>query len=393
MKKTLLALSLAAILLVGCDEPTKNLTAVTSTLAVDEVSADTRHTMILDEDGNLYANGWNEDGALGDGISVGTTITAPTKVMEDVASIDTGYNFTMIVKEDGTLWGTGNNANGQLGIGSTADATSFTEAIDSNGNSMTNVASVYTGHDFTLALKNDGTLWATGANYHGELGLTDNTDRNVFTQVTGLGSTVSKVATGDYHSVILLSDGTLLTAGDNTFGQLGNNSTTNLNTFTSISNSIGTVSSMGANQAGTFIVNSSGEVYVAGDNWNGAIGTGATYANHTFTKLTGISNAVKVDGKYTSALIVTSSGELYYTGLNGIGQGGAGTTTQIDSFTKVVDSGVSTGNRQISTGDYTSFYVSTSNVLYGTGDNYFANLGVGTSGANTGYTVFTAVTE
>ena len=84
---------------------------------------------------------------------------------------------------------------------------------------------------------------------------------------------------------------------------------------------------------------------------------------------------------------------MYYTGLNGIGQGGAGTTTQIDSFTKVVDSGVSTGNRQISTGDYTSFYVSTSNVLYGTGDNYFANLGVGTSGANTGYTVFTAVTE
>ena len=47
----------------------------------------------------------------------------------------------------------------------------------------------------------------------------------------------------------------------------------------------------------------------------------------------------------------------------------------------------------VTIGGHTSFYVSTSNVLYGTGDNYFANLGVGTSGANTGYTVFTAVTE
>ena len=37
----------------------------------------------------------------------------------------------------------------------------------------------------SLILKNDGTLWCTGYNSNGELGLGDITNRNIFTQEIG----------------------------------------------------------------------------------------------------------------------------------------------------------------------------------------------------------------
>lgn len=404
MKKSLLALSLAAILLTGCDGPTK--VTVTPDMSIAQISADTRHTMELDSDGNLYAVGWNEVGAMGDGIATGTTVMNPTIVFSDVESVDTGFNFTMVVKKDGTLWGTGENWGGQLGLGSMTDATVFTQAIDSNDNLMTGVASVYTGNSFTLALKDDGTLWVAGANGNGQLGLGDNADRTKFTQVIGLGSTVAKVATGDYHSIIVLTNGDILTAGDNNFGSLGNgaNGGTVL-AFTKVTDTatVGTVSHIAANQVGSFIVNSDGDLYVAGDNWasdggttygTGGLGTGSTYSYHTFTKLSNISNIVGIEAKYTSVALATSDGKLLVSGNNSHGQLGTGTSADfITEFTEVSSTGVSAGERKISTGNYTGFYVTSAGVLYGAGDNWFGNLGNGLAGAGTGYTTFTAVTE
>lgn len=393
MKKTLLALGLAAILLTGCDGPTKVLTA--PELEAGQISADTRHTMTLDADGNLYANGWNEVGALGNGIAVGDTIAVATKVLDGVESVDTGFNFTMIVKDDGTLWGTGENSIGQLGLGSTNDVTSFTQAVDSSGNPMTGVANVYTGNGFTLALKDDGTLWGTGQNFHGQLGLGDNVDRNVFTQVTGLGATVKKVATGDYHSLILLSNGDILSAGDNWFGALGNGLSgagTGTNVYTKVTDesTVGTVADMAAGQAASFIVNSNGELYAAGDNLDGGKGDATAY---NFAKISGVSNVVDIESKYTTAAIVTSDNKLYTTGLNNLGQAGVGAAgTNPTVFTEAANN-VSKGDRQVSVGNFTSFYISTTSTIYATGDNWFGNIGNGSFGAGTGYSVFTSIKE
>lgn len=405
MKKTLLALGLAAILLTGCDGPTKNLTA--PKLEAGQISADTRHTMTLDADGNLYANGYNEVGALGNGIpvglAVGSTVAIATKVLDGVESVDTGYNFTMIVKDDGTLWGTGENSLGQLGLGNVTNVTSFTQAIDSNGNPMTGVANVYTGNGFTLALKDDGTLWGTGQNFHGQLGLGDNIDKNVFTQVTGLGATVSKVATGNFHSLILLSNGDILTTGDNDFGNLGNNDgggsdvdgvyvSKKVNTFTKVTDeaTVGTVVDMAAGLAASFIVNSNGEVYATGNNLDGGKGDATAYS---FAKISGVSNVVDVESKWTIAAIVTSDNKLYITGFNNLGQAGVGAKgTNLTVFTEAANN-VSKGDRQVSVGNFTSFYIATTSKIYATGDNHFGNLGNGLFGSGTGYSVFTSITE
>ncbi len=78
---------------------------------------------------------------------------------------------------------------------------------------------VSAGGFHSLALKSDGSLWATGHNGKGQLGDGTATQRNSWTSVMSSG--VIQVAAGYLHSLGLKSDGTLWKVGTNKAGQLG----------------------------------------------------------------------------------------------------------------------------------------------------------------------------
>ena len=84
----------------------------------------------------------------------------------------------------------------------------------------------------TLEIKN-GTLWAWGVNYYGELGVGDLTNRKNPVQV-GTDNKWVITSSGQIHSLGLKSDGTLWAWGDNEFGQLGLGDTINRNIPTQI---------------------------------------------------------------------------------------------------------------------------------------------------------------
>ena len=75
-------------------------------------------------------------------------------------------NYSLILKNDGTLWGCGRNNYGQLGLGDNTNRTTFTEIITN----ADDIKLVYCGGNHTLILKNDGTLWGCGCNTFGQLG-------------------------------------------------------------------------------------------------------------------------------------------------------------------------------------------------------------------------------
>ena len=87
---------------------------------------------------------------------------------------------SLILKNDGTLWGCGWNSYGQLGLGDTNNRNTFTQITTNTDD----IKSVYCGWKHTLILENDGTLWGTGWNEKGQLGLGATTARTTFTQVT-----------------------------------------------------------------------------------------------------------------------------------------------------------------------------------------------------------------
>jgi alpha-tubulin suppressor-like RCC1 family protein len=84
----------------------------------------------------------------------------------DWSDISAGGAHSMAIKNNGTLWAWGYNFYGQLGIGDYANRSSPVQI-----GSLNTWAKVHCGHTYTIAIKNDGTLWAWGTNDAGELGL------------------------------------------------------------------------------------------------------------------------------------------------------------------------------------------------------------------------------
>ena len=92
---------------------------------------------------------------------------------------------------------------------------------------------VYAGLSYhSLIIKSDGSLHTFGQNSNGQLGDGTTTNRNTPTQI--LASGVSQIAAGAYHSLILKTDGSLHTFGLNNYGQLGNGTTIQRTTPTQI---------------------------------------------------------------------------------------------------------------------------------------------------------------
>src|SRR5207302_5686964 len=86
-----------------------------------------------------------------------------------------------------------------------------------------------------LAVKSNATVWASGANFVGELGDGTTTESPTPVQVRGPGGTgfltgVTKVAVGAFHSLALKADGTLWAWGSNGSGSLGNGTNTDSTT-------------------------------------------------------------------------------------------------------------------------------------------------------------------
>ena len=85
----------------------------------------------------------------------------PTRLIR----ISAGDAHTVAIKTDGSLWAWGLNWDGELGDGTTTD-----KHIPTHIGTDTDWVTVATGWDYTMAIKSDGSLWAWGWNMYGRLG-------------------------------------------------------------------------------------------------------------------------------------------------------------------------------------------------------------------------------
>ena len=142
-------------------------------------------------------------------------------VLTDVRSIAAGDGFSMAIRNDGTLWTWGANNYGQLGLGHTNYSVEPAQVgTDTNWRTV----SVGAGAYHALAIRDDGSLWAWGDNRFGQLGLGHTNGVTVPTQV-GTETIWESVSAGWLETFALRTDGTLWAWGDNRHGQLGLEST------------------------------------------------------------------------------------------------------------------------------------------------------------------------
>ena len=200
------------------------------------------HTCAILDDDSVSCWGLNDYGQLGDGTNANRN--TPTNVSnlgngKTAIAISAGGYHSCAILDDGTVtcWGAGTE--GRLGDGTNTNRNTPAK-ISSLGDGRTATA-ISSGLWHTCVILDDGTVTCWGSNFAGKLGDGTNTNRNTPTQTSNLGSgrTAVSITTGDIHTCAILDDGSVSCWGSNTYGQLGDGTTTDRNTPTNDSDEDG----------------------------------------------------------------------------------------------------------------------------------------------------------
>ena len=182
--KSILCILLCAVLLFGISDffklPTNAAGSVTPAVSVGG-----GFVVTLDSTGKAYAWGVNDHGTLGNGTNTAsnhaTAVTLPEQV--SFKTISAGFDHVLAVTNDGSVYAWGNNDNGQLGIDGNSSVNLPTKI---SALAEKRIIAVSAGKQFSLALTENGEVYAWGINNKGQLGGNIPNPTNVPTRIAAL---------------------------------------------------------------------------------------------------------------------------------------------------------------------------------------------------------------
>ena len=265
-------------------------------ITMPDIAQGVDFTAVLKADGTVWTTGLNTSGQLGDGTTVNKSRPVQVKVnsreyLSNIVKISVGTDHVIAVSKIGEVYTWGLNDYGQLGNGTTTRSVYATKVLNSNGDSaIKDVVDVNAGHKFSIVLLKDGTVYGFGRNAYGELGILNNSNKSLPTQMDGIVNAV-KIQANSNGSTIQIGDGTVWTTGYNSYGTLGQN--------------------MKSATSGI------------------AAGRGLNAANRVInSELNGVlKNVVKITSGLNQTIVLTESHQALVWGYNNVGQLGTNNTT------------------------------------------------------------------
>ncbi len=293
------------------------------------------HSIALSGDSTVWSWGDNLTyGDLGDGTS--TQRNSPVHVLGQggvgflsfIISISGGDYHSLAVKENGTVWAWGRNSAGQLG-----DNTSTNRSTPVLVPGLSRIISVTGGGEFSLALDSTGNVFSSGNNSSGQLGIGSTTNQHTFSQIYSL-TGITAIGAGTLHSIALKNDSTVWTFGSNGYGQLGDSTTNDSSTPIKVKSLSGIIA-IAASGSHSMALKSDGTVWGWGDNQNGDIGDGTTIQRNYPVKIDSLSGITSIACGAFHGLALKNDGYVWAWGNNTDGQIGDNTQTERDSPVQV----------------------------------------------------------
>lgn len=250
-----------------------------------------------------------------------------------VVSVGSSHSLALV---DGQVYAWGRGSSGQLGQGNTDNQLS---PVVVNGGDMAGktIVKISAGNNHNLALDSDGQVYAWGVG--GRTGDGTTTQRNSPVLATGalVGKNITSIAAGGSHSLALDDTGQVYAWGTNTYGQVGNGTSTNQSSPVAVTGgalSGKTIIKITAGTDTSFAIDTSGNLYAWGRDYYGALGTPVGHAGggNIPNPLPLLSDRDDINGKNIvditageyHGLALDDTGQLYAWGGNNDGQVGKG---------------------------------------------------------------------
>jgi alpha-tubulin suppressor-like RCC1 family protein len=306
----------------------------------------------------------------------GENLAASTPpLLLNIETVDLGSFHTCALTTSGGVMCWGHNNAGQLGDGTT-HSRPIAKFVK---NTTSGISAIAVGSSHACALTTGGGVKCWGSNTFGQLGDGTTTDRSIPVNVSGLSSGVIAISAAVAHTCALTSGGGVKCWGSNEFGQLGdgtNNYQSNIpvNVF-GLASGVNFISAGGSH---TCAVTTDGGLKCWGANYGGQLGNGITGESNVPVDVSGLTsgiNSVSAEGAHTCAL--TTSGDVKCWGSNSHGELGDGTTTNRLIPTDVV--GLPEIIQMVSAGLQHTCALMTAGKAKCWGDNFFGQLGNGTT--------------
>lgn len=289
---------------------------VSGLTSVIELAGGMWYSLALKNDGTVWAWGLNNTGQLGDGTTTERTIPIQVSGLTGITTISAGGWHSLALKNDGTVWAWGSNGNYQLG-----DLNYTTcKSIPIQVSSLTEIKAIKAQYKYSLALKNDGTVWLLGQHNKDQLWGGVITHRTPM-QVSGLTDIIA-ITGGQYHSLALKKDGTLWAWGENSEGQLGDGTTTDRNTPIQVIGITG-ITTIAGGDFYSLALKKDGTVWAWGENNTGQLGDGTTTDRTVPVQVTGLTGIKAIVGGGSHSLALKNDGTVWAWGWNDYGQLGS----------------------------------------------------------------------
>ncbi len=256
------------------------------------IAAGAGHSLALLSNGTVMAWGDNENGQLGTGATAEAVETpAAVRGLTNVKAIAAGGESSLALLDNGTVMAWGNNESGQLGIGS-RKGSDVPVAIKG----LTGVKAIAVGDEFSLALLENGTVVAWGSDASGQLDDAAAAEAGLSEEPVPVESLsgVTAIAAGARHALAITGGGAVMAWGEDSFGELGNGTMASQEETPVAVSGLSGATAIAAGEGNSVALVGSGSLMSWGDNHYGELGNGGDTTSDVPVGVVGLNSAVGI---------------------------------------------------------------------------------------------------
>jgi len=330
------------------------------------LGAGNQFSVFLCAPAGLSASGSDYYGQLGNSTSGDHNLAVPVAMTDEVTMVSVQQAQTIVLGTDGTVWTWGQRVG----------TTDVFDSIPYHVPGLNNVVQVAMGFGHAAALRADSTVWVWGSGLFGQLGngqMGPGTVTLAPIQVPGLAG-VTAIATGGYHTLALLANGSIRSWGLNANGQLGDVTFENRSSPVNVVGPAATAVAGGNNHS--LMLRANGSIWAWGGNGEGELGDGTNVDKSGPVPSLATSGFTSVKAGVFHSLALKDDGTAWAWGYNLYGRLGDGTQTnrlspvQITALSNVVELCGGAGHSLARTGD---------GGIWAWGNNEWGQLSIGTN--------------